>query len=201
MEQDEAEILRRLAQGDQSALQQLFDQHYVSLCRVALRLVHRTEIAEEIGQDVFVYLWEKRGDYQIYTSVGAYLTRAVRNRCLNHLKSRAARYDWSQEIQDYQPPADAAPDDTLQVAELTAALEQILPQLPEKCRLVFSLSRYEEHSYREIADQLGVSVKTIEYYMGKALRLIRQHLVRYGYGLATLNFLELLLGQGPFFLS
>ena len=95
MEQHEAEVLRQLAQGNQQALQQLFDQHYVTLCRVALRLVHRAEVAEEIVQDVFVYLWEKRGDYQISTSLGAYLTRAVRNRCLNHLKSRAARYDWS----------------------------------------------------------------------------------------------------------
>ncbi len=168
MEQDEEAVLRQLAQGDQRALQQLFNQHYVSLCRTALRLVHRTEIAEEIVQDVFVYLWDKRDDYRISTSVGAYLNRAVRNRCLNHLKSRAARYDWSSEIQDYQHPVDAAPDDALQAVELTAALEQILPQLPEKCRLVFSLSRYEEHSYQEMADQLGISTKTIEYYMGKA---------------------------------
>ena len=140
MEQHEAEVLRQLAQGNQQALQQLFDQHYVALCRMALRLVHRAEVAEEIVQDVFVYLWEKRGDYQISTSLGVYLTRAVRNRCLNHLKSRAARYDWSEEIQDHQHPVDVAPDAALQVAELTAALEHILPQLPEKCQLVFSLS-------------------------------------------------------------
>ena len=201
MEQHEAEVLRQLAQGNQQALQQLFDQHYVTLCRIALRLVHRAEVAEEIVQDVFVYLWEKRGDYQISTSLGAYLTRAVRNRCLNHLKSRAARYDWSEEIQDHQHPVDAAPDAALQVAELTAALEHILPQLPERCQLVFSLIRYEARSYQEVADQLDVSVKTIEYHMGKALRLIRQHLVRYGYGLTVLNFLKLLLGGGCFFLS
>ncbi|MGB3849969.1 MAG: RNA polymerase sigma-70 factor [Tunicatimonas sp.] len=201
MEQDEASLLHQLAQGNQQALQQLFDRHYVALCRVALRLVHRSEVAEEIVQDVFVYLWEKRGDWQITTSVGAYLARAVRNRCLNHLKSRAARYDWSEEIQDYQHPVDTGPDDTLQVAELTAALERILPQLPEKCGLVFSLIRYEERSYQEVADQLGVSVKAIEYHMGKALRLIRQHLVRYGYGLALLKFIDFLLGEGPSLLS
>ena len=199
MKQDEADVLQRLTQGDQRALQQLFDWHYVSLCRVALRLVHRAEVAEEIVQDVFVYLWEKRDDYQISTSAAAYLARAVRNRCLNHLKSRAARYDWSQEIQDYQHPVDTAPDDTLQVTELTAALEHILPQLPERCQLVFSLIRYEERSYQEVADQLGVSVKAIEYHMGKALRLIRQHLVRYGY--AAILFIDFLLGEGPFFLS
>lgn len=201
MEQDEADLLHRLAQGDQRALQQLFDQHYVALCRVALRLVHRPEVAEEIVQDVFVYLWEKRGDWQINTSAGAYLARAVRNRCLNHLKSRASRYDWSEDIQDDQHPTDAAPDDALRVTELTAALEHILPQLPERCQLVFSLIRYEERSYQEVADQLGVSVKAIEYHMGKALRLIRQHLVRYGYGLGAISFFEFFLGEGFSFLS
>ena len=201
MEAEELQLTQQLAQGDKRALQQLFDRHYVPLCRTALRLVHRAEIAEEIVQDVFVYLWEKREELQITTSVGAYMSRAVRNRCLNHLKSRAARYDWLAEVAEYQHPTDASPDDTMQVAELTDALERILPQLPEKCQLVFSLIRYEERSYQEIADQLGVSIKTIEYYMGKALRLIRQHLARYGYGLPLIIFFNFLLGEVPFFLS
>ncbi len=201
MEQDEHQLLKRLTQGDKRALQQLFDLHYAPLCRRALRLVHRSEIAEEIVQDVLVYLWEERGELHITTSVGAYLAKAVRNRCLNHLKSRAARYDWAEEVQEYHHPVDASPDDTVQVAELTEALAQILPQLPDKCRLVFSLSRYEDQSYAEIAEQMGVSVKTIEYYMGKTLRLIRQHLVRYGYGLLLIDFLRFLLGEGHPFLS
>lgn len=175
MEQDEIRLLRQLAQGDKRALKHLLDSHYVNLCRIALRLVHRSEIAEEEVQDVFVYLWEKRESLEITSSVSAYIARAVRNRCLNHPKSRAARYDWASEIEDYQHPVEVSPAENMQALELHQAIEQILSQLPEKCLLVFSLVRYEERSYREIAEQLNVSVKTVEYYMGKALELIRDH--------------------------
>ena len=179
---NEAQLLQRLAQGDKRALQQLFDDHYVALCRTSLRLVHRSEIAEELVQDVFIYLWEKRASLRITSSLSAYLYRAVRNRSLNHLKSRAAQYDWAAAIEDHPPPVADAPTEDLHVAELEEALELALQKLPQKCRLVFSLSRYEELTYREIAEQLKVSVKTVEYYMGQALKLIRQYLAPYGYG-------------------
>ena len=183
MEQpDESLLLQQLARGDQRALQQLFDEHYVALCRTALRLVHRTEIAEELVQDVFIYLWEKRESLRITSSVSAYLFRAVRNRSLNHLKSRAARYDWAAPVEEHHRPTEASPADTLQFSQLNEALEHALQKLPQKCLLIYSLSRYEELTYREIAEQLGVSVKTVEYHMGQALKYLRQYLAPYGYG-------------------
>ncbi|MEM6842067.1 MAG: RNA polymerase sigma-70 factor [Bacteroidota bacterium] len=201
MQKEDQQCLLQLAQSNRQALQQLFDCYYTDLCRIALRLVHRSEIAEEIVQDVFIYLWEKRENLQITTSLPAYLSRAVRNRCLNHLKSKAAQYDWANEVREYQLPTEISPDEDLQASELYQIIEQILPKLPEKCLLVFSLIRYEEYSYREIAEQLNVSVKTVEYYMNKALKLIREHLHRYGYGWIVINFLKFLLGMDGFPLS
>ena len=152
MERDDQQLWLRLKQHEKQALQQLLDTHYTPLCRTALRLVHRPEIAEEIVQDVFVALWEKRDRLHITVSIPAYLSRAVRNRCLNHLKSRAARYDWSDELAEYQhPPESGSPTDELQFSELNEALEHALQRLPEKSRLVYSLSRHEELTYREIA--------------------------------------------------
>ena len=198
---DESLLLQQLAQGDKRALQQLFDTYYVSLCRTALRLVHRSEIAEELVQDVFIYLWEKREGLRITSSVSAYLFRAVRNRSLNHLKSRAAQYDWAATIEDDQHPTASSPTERLQVAELEEALEQALQKLPQKCLLVYSLSRYEELTYREIAEQLDVSVKTVEYYMGQALKFLRQHLAPYGYLFIGSTLSEISLGVHSFLLS
>ena len=195
-------LLQQLAQGEKQALQELFDRYYTDLCRTALRLVHRPEIAEEIVQDVFVALWEKRDRLHITVSIPAYLSRAVRNRCLNHLKSRAARYDWSEELTEYQHPVESgSPTDELQFSELNEALEHALQQLPEKSRLVYSMSRYEELTYREIATQLDVSVKTVEYHMGQALKQLRQHLAAYGYSLALIIFSDFVLGGHPTWLS
>ncbi|MGB3589065.1 MAG: RNA polymerase sigma-70 factor [Tunicatimonas sp.] len=201
MQQEQQQWLAQLTQGDKRGLQQIFDCHYTNLCRSALRIVHRPEIAEEIVQDVLVHLWEKRDTLTVSISLSAYLNQAVRNRCLNHLKSRAARYDWADEITNYQHPVEVSPIDKLQASELHEAIAQILPQLPEKCWLIFSMIRYEERSYREIAEQLNVSVKTVEYYMSKALRLIREHLSRYGYGWIGVDFLKFLSGESGFPLS
>ena len=188
----EQQLLQQLSQGDKRALQQLFDQYYVNLCRVALRLVHRSEIAEEIVQDVFIYLWEKRGQWQITISVAAYLSQAVRNRSLNHLKSKAARYDWAAIIEEHQHPVQTSPAEDLQFSELSQVVERAVQSLPAKCQLVYSLSRYEECTYREIAEQLGVSVKTVEYYMGQALKHLRYYLEQHGYSAGCIIFLYFL---------
>lgn len=172
---DEAEIWSRLKVGDETALRQLFDRHHRPLLLDAARLLHDADACQDLVQDAFADLWRRRAELDIQTSVGAYLRRMVINKTLNYLKSQR-RFAYG----DEQAWADASDMPVEPVVSGGGSLEELLRRaiqaLPEKCRLVFSLSRFEQMSNREIAGALGISVKTVENQMTKALRILRETL-------------------------
>lgn len=129
-------------------------------------------MAEEIVQDVFLKLWENRHRMTIHTSLRAYLYKSVYHECLNELKHVKVQRRYMEEAMLNHPQHSEENTDT----ELRRQLQEALRQLPEKCRAVFQLSRFEELKYQEIADKLGISLKTVEAHMGKALRLLRLRL-------------------------
>ncbi len=134
--------------------------------------------AEDLVQQAFVKLWEKRDTIDINWSVKAYLYKMVHNTALNRIRHEQTK----QKYQQYQSalPLDNTqemPQDTL--PELRQRIQQALDKLPPQCRNVFELSRFEELKYREIAEHLQISIKTVESQMGKALRLMHVHLADY----------------------
>ncbi|HEY0272383.1 MAG TPA: RNA polymerase sigma-70 factor [Chitinophaga sp.] len=155
----------------------LFRRHFKNLYAYACSMLHDEVMAEEMVQNVFCKLWEKGADLRIQQSITAYLYRAVYHECLNyirHLKVRAAHQSFSKH---HQSPVVDSSASRVQLHELQVKLEAALQQLPEKCRVVFQLSRFEDLRYQEIADRLQISVKTVENQMGKALRILRTELV------------------------
>jgi RNA polymerase sigma-70 factor, ECF subfamily len=162
-----------IAAGDRSAFEALFRLHYRPLCAFATGYVKDTDQAEDLVQDLFFRLWLDREKVQITTSLKAYLYASVRNRCLNAVKS-GSRVVVLQEDMDDRPQEDALTEDehTERIARVQAAIEL----LPEERKKVFKLSRYEGLKYQEIADRLGISVKTVENQMGKALKTLREEL-------------------------
>ena len=155
----------------------LFHAHYESLTRYAFSMMKNQDEAEDVVQRLFVKIWEKRNDLDVQDS-RAYLFRATYNTCLNEikrLKRENARYsDGITEVSS----SDAANHRVLE-SELEKQLDSAMEKLPEKCREVFRLSRFEELSYKEISDRLDISVKTVENHIAKALRIMRTELSEY----------------------
>ena len=172
--------LAQLRAGDESALRRIFDRHYALLTGDIYRIVPDEDTCQDLAQEVFVELWKKRAELDIHTSLRAYLRRAAVNRALNYLKtSRRFSFDEPENIAN---TADTSEHDIHRKNEqdsLEKALHEAISTLPEKCRLVFSLSRFEHLSHREIAEQLGISVKTIENQITKAMKLLRQALLQH----------------------
>jgi len=123
-------------------------------------------------------LWRKREQLVIEISVSAYLRRATVNKTLNHIRAQKMQFD------DNDRPEEADRQQTnalqqLQLEELEQLLHAAIEQLPERCRLVFSLSRFEQMTYKEIATHLGISIKTVEHQISKALRLLQASVAPY----------------------
>ncbi len=173
----DTELFVRLRQGESVALDELFRRHYVNLCRVAVRLVRDGAAAEDIVQEVFTRLWTKRSKLPDDTqAVSPYLRRAVRNRSLNYLRDRKRIPVDDGELPEAADPAGQATS-RLEQEELRVRINTAINRLPERCRLVFVMSKMEEMSQREIADQLDISVKTVENQMTRAYKFLREYLV------------------------
>ena len=169
-----AEEFQRIAQGERSAMEQLFRQWYAPLCAFAVGYLKDSDKAEDLVQELFIRLWEDRARLEVHTSAKSYLYAAVRNRCLNALAAnkRTVRLSPAHEpIEENGSPAEEV------LTERAARVRAAVEALPPERRKVFTLSRYEGLKYQEIADRLGSSVKTVENQMGSALRTLRTDLV------------------------
>jgi RNA polymerase sigma-70 factor (ECF subfamily) len=172
---NERELLERIRHGDEDAFDALFRTHYGSLVGMAEGMLRSRAIAEEVVQDVMLELWRRRQSLQIEESLRAYLFRATRNRALNHLRhGRVERMGEPHAVGAIAAPATAPA--ALVEEEIDIALREAVAVLPDRCREVFELSRVHGLRYSEIAGTLGISVKTVEAQMGKALRTLRERL-------------------------
>ncbi len=171
-------VLERLRSDDRTALHAIFSAQYEPVCRVIRRFIVDPALVEDLAQEVFVRFWEKRAEIEITSNLPAYLRRMAVNEALAHLR-RKTRFA-PDELPEHLPGfTAAAADEQLQAGELRLAIRQAIDELPPRCKAVFQLSRFEEMSYQEIADQLDISIKTVENQMGKALRLLRDRLRQY----------------------
>jgi RNA polymerase sigma-70 factor (ECF subfamily) len=169
------ELLDLLRGGRRDAFDTLFHAHYPRLVGLAESMLHDRGAAEEVVQDVMLELWRRRESLRLQTSLSAYLYRSTRNRALNHIRhARVQRRAEPFLIEDAASPP-ATDRDALQ-DEIDAALRAAVAGLPERCRQVFELSRVNGLRYAEIAETMGISIKTVEAQMGKALRILRERL-------------------------
>ena len=161
--------------NDEKAFEKLFRRYYAPLCLFASHYVKNPEDAEEIVQRFFVDLWEKRDQISIDASVKNYLFRSVKNHCLNYLKHNKIKNRYAQnEIREKEPGGE--PADPWFEPGLMEKMEESIQSLPKKRREIFRLSREEGLKYREIAQKLNISEKTVETQMGLALKTLRQKL-------------------------
>lgn len=170
-------IIELLKEGNESAFEQVFKEYFKRLHAYAYTFLKDEEQAEEIVQNVFCRIWEKKDLLNTDGSLKSYLYRAVHNESLNYLKHHKVRAEYEQYYTNRMAMEYEHPSKHAEVSELKKQIEKALTELPPQCRLVFQLSRFEHLKYQEIADQLNISIKTVENQMGKALRLMRVKLV------------------------
>lgn len=173
--EDEKLALKKIKNDDEPAFQLIFETYYSSLCHFAMQFLYDRDQCEEVVQDLFLTIWEKRKILDVEISLKHYLFRSVRNQCLNHLKHEKIKKLHAEKLRDALMSEDA-PGDYFISRETIFHIEEGINSLPEKRREIFRLSREEGLKYREIAEKLKISVKTVEIQMGHALKSLREKL-------------------------
>ena len=174
---EEKALFENIQKGNKNAFEQLFRSYYGYLCAFATKIIEDEIAAEEIVQDFFVKFWEKRVDLKIETSLKNYLFRSVKNLCLNHIKHNNIRTQYAKHV-IYEAKNSSYKDNFIE-PDLAKKVEQSIRSLPEKRRKIFRMSREEGLKYREIAEKLKISVKTVEAQMGLAIKTLRDKLKDY----------------------
>lgn len=178
MKYTEDKLLVRLKEGEEAAWKQVFSDHWLSMCYLALQYLSDEQLARSAASDVMTHLWEIRDSLNIRQSLRSYLLQAVRHRCLDILGSRTVRAEKSALAIDECLQAEMRDEDhplnLLLEKELEASVIRVINNLPPQTRKVFLKSRSEGLTYPQIAEQLGISVNTVRYHMKLAFNILRE---------------------------
>lgn len=168
----DSELIVLLKQDDRSAFTEIYNRYWKKLFAVAGQKVFELEEAREIVQHIFISLWERRASLHIEGSLSAYLSVSVKYRIINSLDKHYIRKQYL----DNLPPVseiDNSTQEWLEFEELKERLAALVADLPEKCRLVFTMSREQGLSQKEIARELDIAEKTVEAHLGKAIKTLK----------------------------
>ena len=175
---EELFIVRKMIDGDIDSFKYFFDRYYDDLCNFVHIYLHDQLLAEEIVQDIFVYFWENREKLQITTSVKSFLFSASKFKSLNLLRDTKTKKRIVEKIGKTEPLITSEVEDSyIDTGEFKKILDAAVDQLAPKCREIFLLSKSEDLSNKEIAEKLGISVKTVENQMTIALKKLREYLL------------------------
>lgn len=156
-----------------SIFESIFKEHYNTLANYAYSILKNKQNAEDVVQDVFVKLWQKSPDVVSTPQVKFYLVTATKNNCISFLRKESGKTFVSPE--DAQLHAHADEPAGKEHEDISLVINKALSALPPQCLAIFKLSRFGKLTYQQIADELGLSVKTVENQMGKALRIMREY--------------------------
>lgn len=174
----DTELFTRLAfaESPQKGCELLFRRYYQMLCSHAVRFVYSRETAEDIVSEVFCRFWKTKAYEGITSSYRYYLFRSVRNEAYNYLRLEFQKLDDIDTAVVQEGTPSQRPDQILQFEEVLHKIEDLVELMPPQCRKVFLLSRFEGKKYQDIANELGLSIKTVEVHIVKALSIVRKGL-------------------------
>ncbi|HEX3935149.1 MAG TPA: RNA polymerase sigma-70 factor [Puia sp.] len=172
---DIVELQLRLAQGDEAAFKALYEYYSPRLFQFAYAIIHSREIAEEIVADVFLQIWQKRVRVGALENLNWYLYITTRNISYTYYRknNRRRQFDFDEAVLSYYQ-IHATPEDILIGQEVLQVINQAINGLPPKCKLIFRLVKEENLKYREVAELLHVTPKTVENQMGIAVKKIHE---------------------------
>jgi RNA polymerase sigma-70 factor (ECF subfamily) len=174
------ELLQLLRHDEDMAMTLIFRRHFHNVFNASYRLYPDRMVAEDLTQEVFVELWRRRERLAVNSSLSAYLRRAAVNKTLNHLReTQKIKFVGEDRFPAPESIQESAARSTTEAEELRILIDKAIDSLPERCRIIFVLSRYEDLSHAEIARLLDISAKTVENQVAKALRWLREALGPY----------------------
>jgi RNA polymerase sigma-70 factor (ECF subfamily) len=177
----DGEWVALIRESDQVAFEALVREYADRLCAFVYGTTRDAEATEELVQDLFLWIWRHRHEWDVRGGLTTYLYRSARNRAVSYLRHETLKKRWEDEMartgqHEFERSAAARPDEETGTAELSVAIAQAVDALPDRCRQVFMLNREHHLSYRQIAETLGISAKTVEVHMGRALAALRRRL-------------------------
>ncbi|HKK44426.1 MAG TPA: RNA polymerase sigma-70 factor [Balneolaceae bacterium] len=175
---DDIRLVDRIRKGDALAFEELFFKYYSRLCGFAVKLVKSPDIAKDCVQEVFLKIWRNRKDWSVYYSLSVYLYQAVRNQALNQLEKSKTHREYSERYyeEDFHNPVSEGRNLSNEEMALIGEIWKIVEQMPQRRKMVFELHRKHGLSYKEIAQIMDITRKTVENHMGKALQDVRDQL-------------------------
>lgn len=182
---EENELIKQLQLGDEAAFEFIFKKHFTGLCLFAEHYVKDPIVAEEIVEDFFCHLWETGKYISINTSLRGFLYKGIYNNSLKHIRHKKVEQKYIEEqyyFNDKEILEGAStdyPSVNLVIKELEEKITLVVDSLPDQCRKIFCMNRYENKSYQEIADNLGLSINTVKTQMVRALQKLRTELKDY----------------------
>jgi len=176
------QVAPQTSQLDEKEFERLFHRLQPRLYAYCRKYVDNVEQAKDIVQECFVHLWENRAD--VVVSYEPYLFRAVHNRCISYFRSLKVHADYETSVKQKLKEMEIYPETPyplteLYLKEINELLQNCVEKLPEKCRLVFMMSRYQGMKSQEIASELGISIRTVDAHIYNALKIIKEELKDY----------------------
>ena len=168
------QLVLKIKSGDRSAFKTLFEHFQNSLYNFLIYKTGDSDLSEDILQETLLKVWQKRNSLDESLSIKSYLFTMANNSAMNHFRHQKVIY--AHQAQYQFEDEDRSPEDIFRTKEFYDQVLQAIENLPEKTRITFMMSRFEDLSYKEIAERTDVSIKTVESHIGKALRLIRKKL-------------------------
>lgn len=168
-------IRRAFEESPQRGCEMLFRRYHKTLCSHAVRFVYSKELAEDIVSEVFCRFWKTKAYLTVTSSYRFYLFRCVRNEAYNHIRSEFKQIDELDSAINFESSGQR-PDSITQFEEVFHQVEELVESLSPQCRKAFLLNRFEGKKYQEVANELNISIKTVEVHIGKALSIIRKGL-------------------------
>lgn len=170
---------KAIQKGNIQEYELLFREYFQPLLSYAISILKSEADAEEVVQDIFFNLWKNKKKLNIHTSFSSYLYRAVHNNCLQLLKREKRKLIYQQDQRNWNHHESLSPWEILQYNELYEKINSAVDELPENCKTIFKLNRFQGLKYSEIAEKLAISIKTVEANMTKALKHLRRHMDEY----------------------
>jgi RNA polymerase sigma-70 factor (ECF subfamily) len=173
-------IQKKIQAGDIREFERLFMKYYDPLCLHAHKILNDMDTAEDLVQEFFYHFWKNRETFTLKFSLNAYLFHSILNNALHYLDHLAIRKNYAEKVfSEFQDMMLSHLQTDVDLNELEKAINETLQQMPERCSRIFRMNRFEGKKYREIAEILSISVKTVEADMGKALQIFRKSLKDY----------------------
>ncbi|MGZ3873228.1 MAG: RNA polymerase sigma-70 factor [Mucilaginibacter sp.] len=173
---NDKELTGRLQAGDEQAFTEIYNRYWAKLFSIAANKIMDLGEAEEIVQDIFISLWKRKSELGVIDTLSAYLAVSVKYRVIKILDKRHHQQKYASYSRQTTVITDDSTQQWLEFEELRTRLAAFVADLPEKCRLVYQLSRESGYPHKKIATEMGISEKTVEAHLGKALKTLRARL-------------------------